>query len=212
MTALPVREASVGLIGRTVLTAIPLLLLVAAPAAAQLPTGSWGIRGGIGTDITGGIAFGGQFNYQIARTGGHLEVGPLGYFGSFEETTEEGHTYVENTDVVVFGVIANWLFGYDGGGSAAYFVVGVGLAGVGIDWEETSETDSSLGTPFGASGSRQSADGFNGGTVFNLGVGRTFGTAADVRAEIPVIVSASAPGEASSVIPTFTVTVGIRFP
>jgi hypothetical protein len=47
--------------------------------------------------------------------------------------------------------------------------------------------------------------------VFNLGVGRTFASPWDVRLEVPIIVTFSAPGEASSVIPALTVTAGYRF-
>jgi opacity protein-like surface antigen len=171
---------------------------------------SFGIRGGIGTDITGGIAYGGSINYQFPAGNNWLEVGPIFYIGHFEETTEEFHTYEETTDLTVFGVMANYLINYPTE-SGVFFVVGAGFAAVSVEWEETSETDVSLGTPLPGGGSKQSEDGTAGGTVLNVGAGYKFSGNVDARAEIPVIIIAGAPGEASAVAPTFTITVGFRF-
>ncbi len=90
-------------------------------------------------------------------------------------------------------------------------MVGAGFAAVSVEWEEKSDTDISLGTPLPGGGSKQSEEGTAGGTVLNVGAGYNFGGNVDIRAEIPVIIIAGAPGEASAVVPTFTATLGIRF-
>lgn len=187
--------------------------LSASAAQSQTPP-KIGIRAGLGTDISGGIAYGGGVNYLISFPSASLELGVILFGGSFEESTEEGiHIYDEKTDVFLFGVMANYLFNYSPNLPGTYFVAGFGLAAVEIEWEESSATDGSLGTPLpgSVSGSMQAEDGSVGGSVFNLGVGRTFTGGLDVRAEIPVILTFSAPGDATSVIPTFTVTAGLRF-
>ena len=132
-------------------------------------------------------------------------------YGSFEETTEEFHTYEETTDVLVIGALANYLISYDQGEPGIFVVAGFGLASVSVEWEERSSGDVSLGTPLPGGGSMQSEDGSAAGTVFNLGVGNTFKGGFDIRLETPIIVSFSAPGEASSVIPTVIATAGFRF-
>jgi hypothetical protein len=186
------------------------IALVTSQAISQA-AGTFGIRGGIGTDINGGIAYGGSINYQFPVGNNYLEVGPVFYAGHFEETTEDYNTYVEKTDLTVFGVLANYLVNYKPNGSGTFFVVGFGFAAVSVDWEESSPDDISLGTPLPGGGSKQSADGTAGGTVFNVGAGYKFAGNVDIRAEIPVIIIAGAPGEAGAVAPTFTVTLGIRF-
>ena len=180
-----------------------------APASAQLPPGTWGARIGAGTDVTLGVAVGGQVNYRLERGTNHLEVGPMLYYASSEETTVTSRTYIETTDLLVFGVMATWLFGY--APDAAYFTAGVGLTGISVTWEERSPDDSSLGIPFGPSGSFQQDDGVAGGSVVSVGVGRTVGSSGDLRLELPMIIIWGAPGEASSVVPTATITCGFRF-
>jgi hypothetical protein len=141
-----------------------------------------------------------------------IELGVVMFGGSFEESTDEGmHTYDETTDLFVFGILANYMINYTPDKPGTFFLAGFGLASISVDWEERSETDISLGTPLPGGGSMQSADGSAGGTVFNLGAGHSFNGGFDIRAEIPVIVSFSAPGEASSVIPTLIITGGYRF-
>jgi hypothetical protein len=191
------------------------ILLLCAPAlvTAQVQTDHRvGIRAGIGTDISLGIAYGAGANYLVDLSRNKLELGIVLFGGSFDESSDEGiHTYDETTDIVVFGILANYLIGYAPDQSSSYFIAGFGLASVSIEWEERSSTDNSLGTPLDGGGSLQSVDASTGGTVFNLGFGKSFGNGFDVRAEAPVIVSFAAPGNASSVIPTFMVTAGLRF-
>ena len=171
-----------------------------------------GVRAGFGTDVNLGLAYGLGVNYLLTYPQNSLELGIVFFGGSFEESTDEGmHTYDETTDIAVFGVLANYLIGYKPKTSGSFFIAGIGLASVGIEWEERSATDVSLGPLLPGGGSMQSVDGSGGGTVFNLGYGRTFPSGLDLRFELPVIVSFAVPGEASAVIPTFIVTAGLRF-
>jgi len=190
---------------------IIIMLLVTGNAVGQ-DSPKIGIRAGVGTDISFGLAYGAGVNYLIQFQQNSLELGVVFFGGSFEESTDEGiHTYTENTDLIAFGVEANYLFGYTPGESGIFFVAGTGLASINVEWEEKSDTDESLGTPLPGGGSMQSEDGTAGGLIFNLGFGGSFSNGFDIRAEIPVILTFAAPGESSSVIPLLTVTLGYRF-
>lgn len=190
---------------------IVVLLLIAGTVSAQ-DSPKIGIRGGIGTDVSLGIAYGFGVNYLIDFPQNSLELGVVVFGGSFEESTDEGiHTYDETTDLIVFGVEANYLIGYNPREPGIFFVTGIGLAIINVEWEEKSDTDGSLGDPLPGGGSMQSDDGSTGGVIFNLGVGGSFSSGLDIRAEIPVILTFAAPGGSSSVIPLLTVTLGYRF-
>lgn len=190
-----------------------LVFLLAVTAQAQTDP-KVGLRAGVGTDINGGLAYGAGANYLLTfpQNTNSLELGIVMFGGSFEESTDEGiHTYDETTDIFVFGILANYLIGYQPNQPSTFFIAGVGLASISVEWEERSATDVSLGPLLPGGGSMQSEDGSAGGMVFNLGFGRSFSGGFDIRAELPVIVSFSAPGEASAVIPTLIVTAGLRF-
>jgi len=169
-----------------------------------------GLRLGAGTDISGGIAYGLGVNYLTELNNQAVEVGVVVYSGSFEEETEEFHTYIETTDVFVFGALANFLFKYNPQKTGIYYVAGVGLGIIEVEWEEKSDTDVSLGMPLANGGSKQAADGSAAGSIINLGMGATFSNGFDLRLETPIIVSFDSPGESSAVIPTLTLSAGIR--
>lgn len=173
--------------------------------------GRFGIRGGVGTDISGGLVFGGSLNYLLPSYSNPFEIGLVGFTGSFEETTEEFHTYVEKTDILVIGLFSNYLIHYIQHSQAIFFLVGAGLAFIEVDWEESSDTDESLGPPLPGGGSIQSDEGSTFGFIFNLGMGYKFSNNVDVRLEIPVFIITSAPGKASSVAPTLVLTLGVGF-
>lgn len=172
---------------------------------------TFGIRAGIGTDISGGIAYGAAINYLIPTQNHPFEVGLSLYGGSFEETTEELHTYVETTDIFVIAVLGNYLINYRPGRQGMFFVSGVGFGSISVEWEESSSTDISLGTPLPGGGSKQTADGSGAGMLLNLGIGYQMQNNFDVRFEVPVFVIFGAPEGASGFIPTFTLTAGLRF-
>lgn len=187
------------------------MFLLAGDANAQ-STPKIGVRAGVGTDIGLGLAYGVGVNYAIGLPRNALELGVLFFGGSFEETTDEGaHSYEEKTDLLVFALMANYLIGYTPGQAGLYFVTGIGLASINVEWEERSPTDGSLGTPLPGGGSMQSEDGTAGGTVLNLGIGTNLSGRVDLRVELPVIVTFAPPGGASSVVPTLIATLGYRF-
>jgi hypothetical protein len=174
-----------------------------------------GVRGGLGTDINLGLAFGGGVNYMLENVGNSpLELGVVIYYSHSAETSNNGYNdYHETTNITVFGMMANYLLGYEVGVPGSFFLVGFGLGAMNVYWEEWSPTDGSLGEalPEYPDGSRQDADGTAAGSVFNLGAGMNFSNGVDVRFEIPVILVFGEYGEASSVVPTFTLTAGKRF-
>ena len=186
-----------------------LIVIAAAVDAAPLGDGI-GVRGGIGTDITfGGVAFGAGVNSLFA---GQTEIGLVVYYGKFEESTDEGvNTYDETTEVTAFAALVNYLYGYERGRSGWLFVGGVGLAYLGVYWEERSDTDVTLGTLLPGGGSMQDWEGSVGGLLFNLGAGYAFANGLDVRLEVPIVIAFGDTGGASGVIPLFTLTAGYRF-
>ncbi len=188
------------------------ILLIGVSTATAQTGPRIGLRAGVGTDIDLGLAYGAGGNYLLTFPQNSLELGVLLFGGSFEETSDEGiHTYKEKTDIFVFGAMANYLIGYQPDMTGTFFVVGMGLASISVEWEERSDTDVSLGPLLPGGGSMQSVDGSSAGTVFNLGVGHAFKGGFDMRLEVPVILTFSAPGEASAVVPTLIVTAGYRF-
>ena len=189
---------------------VVVLFVVAALAGAGPLGDGIGVRGGIGTDITfGGLACGAGVNSLF---GGQLEIGVVFYYGSFEETSDEGvNTYDETTEVTAFAALANYLYGYERGHSGWFFVSGVGLAYLGVYWEERSDTDVTLGTLLPGGGSMQDWEGSVGGLLFNLGAGYALSSGLDLRLEIPIVIAFGDTGGASGVIPLFTLTAGYRF-
>ncbi len=168
-----------------------------------------GFRLGIGTDVTGGLAFGVGVNRLI---GGNMEVGAVFFSAHVEESSEEyGNTYDETTDVTVLAAMVNILHNYSPDDRGIYYITGVGIGMFSVEWEESSPTDTSLGTPLPGGGSMMSEDGTAGGTIFNLGVGMNLQDNLDIRAEAPMFLMFSAPGESSAFVPTFTLTMGYRF-
>jgi hypothetical protein len=187
-------------------------LLAFGAVVAHAEGSGFGIRAGIGTDISGGIAYGGGINYLMSQDDrGAWELGLVAYGGSFEETTTEYFTYVETTDVFAIGVVVNRLLKYTPGERGVFVALGLGAGAISVSWEETSDGDITLGTPLPGGGSSQSADGTSGGMIVNLGVGYSFSGPLDLRLEAPIIYNFDAPGNSSSVIPTLTLTAGLRF-
>jgi len=192
-------------------TLVCLLLISVMPVLAQ-EVGGIGVRAGVGTDINLGLAYGAEVNYAkyLGRDAFEISLGV--YASHSEEESDEGiHTYNEETDVMVIGALVNYLFLYSFDEPGPYFVVGIGFGAVSIDWEERSDTDTSLGPLLPGGGSMQTADGSSGGTIINFGIGHRFNKQLDLRAQLPTFFVFSAPGEATSVVPTFTITVGYRF-
>jgi hypothetical protein len=171
-----------------------------------------GIRGGVGTDIDLGLAFGGGVNYMLDMPANPLELGVLAFYSHSSETDDNGfHEYTEKTDVFVFAMMANYLWGYMRGKPGLFLLGGFGLGMASVGWEESSPTDESLGELLPEGGSMHDGGGTGAGSIFNLGGGVTFSNGADIRLEIPVILIFGDYDQPSSVVPTFTLTAGMRF-
>ena len=171
-----------------------------------------GIHAGIGTDIGLGLGLGVKASFfPLGVDNTPLEVGPEFFYSrTVDKSTEGGNDYTETTRLIIFGVLANYLFRYSYRENRTYFIVGAGFAVMSVDWEETSPDDISLGTPWGT-GSMQSAETTTGGSVLNVGVGRSFRNGLDIRLETPVIIIFSPPGGATGISPTVTIMAGYRF-
>lgn len=171
-----------------------------------------GLRVGVGTDINLGVAFGAEINYTRLLGDNALQLGLAGFGGKFEEDSEEGCcSYHEETTIFVVGALANYLLSYSLARSGPYFVVGVGAGAISVEWEERSPDDTSLGPPLPGGGSMQSEDGTSAGAIVNFGIGQRFSERLDIRAQVPTFFVSSAPGDATAVVPTFTITLGYRF-
>ncbi len=170
-------------------------------------TGTFGIRAGIGTDISLGIAYGAGFNYRLQE---NMELGLVLFGGKFSETSNNGfNDYEETTNIFAIAAQANWLFNHLPDETKPFFIAGTGLAFISYEWEERSATDTSLGTPLPGGGSMQSEEGGTGGVIFNVGAGMTFTSPFDLRFEVPIMVPFGI--ENVSVVPLFMLTAGYRF-
>lgn len=195
----------------SIIVCVSFVLLVVSTSASAFETGRIGVRGGIGTDINLGLAFGIGANFLLAGNN-PVELGVLIFKShSTDETTTEFHEYDETTDILVIGVTGNYLIGYMPAKLSTFFVAGGGVGIINVNWEERSDTDESLGEYLEGGGSKQTADGSAVGLILNIGVGKAFTPTFDVRLEMPILIITSAPGESSSFVPTFTLTAGVCF-
>jgi len=158
------------------------------------------------------VAYGGQLDYTLFRGLNSLEVALAGFGGTFEEDSNNGfNDYHEETDLVVIGAMANYLFRHGLEASGPYFVLGAGVGAISVSWREESPTDTSLGSPLPGGGSFQEEDGTVGGLILNPGIGHRFSERFDVRAQVPTFFVAEGESRAAQTIPTFTITLGIGF-
>lgn len=174
--------------------------------------GTVGIRAGIGTDITGGIAYGVQLNYTLNQNRNGIEMGLAVFGGHFEEESDNGfNVYKEETDVLVIGALVNYLFRWSLDVPGPYFLAGIGVGAFSVEWQESSDTDTSLGTPLPGGGSMQSEDGTTAGLLLNFGIGHRFNKTFDLRAQIPTFFISGTDTRDGKVVPTITLTAGLSF-
>jgi len=173
--------------------------------------GRIGIRGGVGTDLSQGLVVGGSLNYFVAASANPFEIGFAVFTGSSQEKTEDVYTYVEEIDILVFGLFSNYLLNYNRFSSGIYFLVGAGLGFIEVAWKKSSHNDESLGRLSPEGRYTQSDEGSSFGFIFDLGIGYKFSNRVDARFEVPVFITTSSPGDASSVAPTFVFSLGVRF-
>jgi len=179
-------------------------------AAQSAVSAKMGLRGGLGTDISGGLALGVNGSYHIDMGFYTTELGvSLYHANNAYDSTSGAHTYTETTGLTILGGLVNLLVNYRP--NNPFFVAGSGLGMINLTWKETSATDTSLGTLLPGGGSEQSTDALVAGSVLNLGFGYLFDNGLDLRFEAPIILVFSAPGNAAAVVPTFTLTGGMAF-
>ena len=189
-----------------------LTMIVVSAASAQEKSGSAGARFGVGTDINGGLAYGGQLDYTLNQGSNALELGFSACGGKFEEDSDNGfNEYHEETTILVFGAIANYLFRYSLDTGGPYFLTGAGFGAFAVKWEESSETDSTLGTLLPGGGSMQSEEETTGGFIINFGIGHRFSEKFDLRAQIPTFFISGGVEREAKVVPTITITAGFKF-
>lgn len=203
------RPAATRLVSRKRWLMIGVLLAVGFSASAEGLADGLGFRGGVGADITfSGVAVGAGVNKLFLD---QFEGGLVFYYGSFQETSSNGvNTYLDKTQVIALAAQVNYLYGYNRDRGGFYLLAGVGIAYLGINWEESSPTDTSLGTPLPGGGSKQTFEGSVGGTILALGAGYAIAGGLDVRLEVPIVIAFSSAGGASTIIPLFTLTAGYR--
>lgn len=186
-------------------------LLLVSPAVAQ-SVGRAGARIGVGTDISGGVAFGGQIDYTLLQGDNSVELGLAFFGGTFEEDSNNGtNDYHEQSDILVVAGIGNYLLGHGAAAGGPYFVVGAGVGAFSIEWREESPTDTSLGSALPGGGSFQEEDGSAAGLILNVGIGHRFSEKFDLRAQLPTFFIGGGENRADQVVPTLTVTAGIAF-
>lgn len=188
---------------------IILILLQQSTHAQVVGNDTKHVRFGLGTDVSGGVVYGVEFNILKEKDKNGVELGAMAFGGKFKEDSNNGfNDYHEETSVFVIAVLANYIIDY-GTLNSPYFVFGFGAGIISIDWSESSPTDPSLGTPFGSSGSMTDESTTTAGTILNIGMGYRFSEKIDLRAQIPTFIILGGVDKASSTIPTFTVTLGI---
>ncbi len=200
-------------IRRTPTLAATLLLLGLLSTEDATAQGTFGVRFGAGTDVTGGIALGGTANYTLPQSAGNaLELGLNLFYGSFDEESNNGfNDYFETTDIFVVAAIANYLFRHSLEIPGPYFVAGAGVGAFNVSWREESPTDTSLGSPLPGGGSFQEEDGTTGGLILNFGIGHRFNEAADLRFQVPTFFLGEGEQRESAVVPTFVLSLGVSF-
>jgi hypothetical protein len=181
-------------------------------AAQEEKPGAIGVRVGIGTDIQGGIAYGAQLNYTLFQRANAVEMGLAVFGGNFEETSDNDfNEYHEETTILVFGAIVNYLVRYSLDTGGVYFLVGAGVGAISVEREERSDTDTSLGTPLPGGGSMQSEEGTTAGVIINFGLGYRFNKTFDLRAQVPTFFISGGENRDGKVVPTITLTAGLSF-
>lgn len=106
--------------------------------ALDLTQAKTGFRGGLGTDISGGLAYGLGINKTLISDNTGLESGVMFFRSNAEETSTETHTYVENTELTVLSFYTTILNNYTPNKAGTFYITGVGLGLMNVDWEESS--------------------------------------------------------------------------
>ncbi|MEK6749462.1 MAG: hypothetical protein AABY83_09685 [Pseudomonadota bacterium] len=193
-------------------TSIALIFGVLAPGyGAARADSQMSLRAAVGTDVSLGLGYGAGLRFLKSSGLQTMEFGPDLFIAKSTYTSQEFHQYTETTDLKVFAVRINWLSDYAPKQQSTYWVYGVGAAAISMVWEESSPTDTSLGTPCCGGGSKHSKDGTAFGALLTIGAGKSLTENVDVRVEFPIIIIPSPVGNAAAFIPTATLSLGIGF-
>lgn len=158
--------------------------MAGAPAAAQDPPG-FSARVGVGTDINLGLAVGGGAGYLVDFAGlPPVEFGIDLYYYHGTETSREQvgpslNTYNDTTTLVVYAVTANFLHAYAPRTKGFYYLTGLGVGAVSVDWIHQSADDPSY---------NDSGDYTGAGLLVNLGLSYAFGSGFELRLQAPILV------------------------
>lgn len=137
------------------------------------------IRLGLGTDVSLGLAY----SAGIRFFADNLEFGPDFYVSSTEWHDDR---YKETTDISVLAFQANIRSPMHK--PSRYLLYGIGAAAVNVYWVESSESDTSLGTPCCNGGSKHDFEGTVFGLVTNLGMGFELTQSTEMQISFPVII------------------------
>lgn len=191
------------------LTAVSLASAVCSPQTVRQNPESFGVRGGVGTDIELGLGFGAGAFYVWTSGSIGFELGADVYYHHSTETYEEERGVTVNgedvTTLIIFGVRANGLFNFRPSRRSVYFIAGVGFVVASLEWTRK-ETAPNWTQPY-----RDQADGTAVGNIVNLGVGIPLTRQLDIRLEFPMLFLYSSYGNAATFVPTATLGLVYRF-
>ncbi len=200
---------------RIALLLVPCLLMTASTGSGQTSgssRGSFGIRGGVGTDVNLGLGFGAGFSYLWASgtSSTAFELGADVYYSHTTEsyTDQRGSVTVTGEDVttlLVFGIRGNALFNFRPSRKSVYFIAGIGFVVASVEWEET-ETAPNWTAPY-----HDEAEGTSAGNIVNIGVGIPLSRQLDVRLEFPMLFFYGSYGKTATFVPTATLSLAYRF-
>jgi hypothetical protein len=174
--------------------------------------GSFGIRGGVGTDVELGLGYGAGVSYVWTPTTGStaFELGADVYYSHTTEsyTDQRGNVTVNGEDVttlLVFGIRGNALFNFRPSKKSLYFIAGIGFVVASVQWEET-ENAPNWTAPY-----HDEAEGTSAGNVVNIGIGIPLSRRLDIRLEFPMLFFYGSYGKTATFVPTATLSLAYRF-
>jgi hypothetical protein len=185
--------------------ALLVLSLLFVPWLASAQLSGLGVHGGVGTDITLGLAVGGGVSFVLPGTKTPaVEVGADFFYHHSTETTSEQvgpalNEYTDTTTLYVFAVTANMLFRYTPKELGLYYLAGGGIGAMNASWVGQSEDDPTY---------NDTSEGTTAGLILNLGIGLTLPLGFDLRLQLPTFIVF---GIVRNVfVPTATAAVGFR--
>lgn len=179
------------------------------PGNTDLTTGAISLRAYIGTDITGGLGYGGGLAYLWipSHSTTAYEFGlDFIYHESKDHYDENFGTRTEVVTLGVFAGRANWLWNFSRDKSSVYFITGLGFVVTSLNWVLIDDTGNSQGT----GKELDNQDYTSAGNLFNFGAGWSSAGGFGVRLETPLLFLYSA-GNATAFVPTVTFGIVYRF-